>query len=124
MFNTRQILNAETQHAEWYQYDDKTKSYFPKVKFRYKTYDDTQYRESRQQFQPGNLTSKFSLSIKTSAPIDFAVKDKVVLLYDGRTYEITGVQELQNMNVLVSQLMPSAKGQHVKLLHLNKDDID
>ena len=69
MFNTRQVLNAETQHGEYYAYDDKTKTYAPKVKFMYKTYDDTQYREARSQLQPGNLTSKFSLSIKTSAPI-------------------------------------------------------
>lgn len=124
MFNTRQVIVGETQHAEWYQYDDKTKSYKPYVRFKYKTYDDTQYRESRSQFQAGNLTSKFSLSIKTSAPIDFKVKDKIKLLYDGRTYEITGVQELQNYNLLLSEIMPSAKGQHTKLIHLNKDDID
>jgi hypothetical protein len=124
MFNTRQVLNAETQHAEHYEYNDKTKQYEPKVKFMYKTFDDTQYRESRVQMQPGNLSSKFSLSIKTSAPIDFKVKDKIVLLYDGRTYEITGVQTIQTNNLLVSLIMPSAKGQYTKLLHLNKDDIE
>jgi hypothetical protein len=123
MFNTRQVLNAETQHAEHYAYNDVTKSYEPKVKFMYKTFDDTQYNENRTQFQPGNLSSKFSLSIKTSAPIDFKVKDKVVLLYDGRTYEITGVNTLQSMNQLVSLIMPSAKGQYTKVLHLNKDDV-
>jgi hypothetical protein len=63
------------------------------------------------------------LSIKTSAPIDFKVKDKIVLLYDGRTYEITGVNTLQSMNQLVSLIMPSAKGQYTKVLHLNKDDV-
>lgn len=124
MFNTRQVLVGETQHAEWYQYNDKTKSYEVGVHFKYKTFDDTQYRESRSQFQTGNLTSKFSLSIKSSAPIDFKVKDKVKLLYDGRTYEITGVQQLQNSNVLLSEIMPSAKGQHPKLIHLNKDELD
>jgi hypothetical protein len=123
MFNTRQVLNAETQHAEYYAYNDKTKSYESQVKFMYKTYDDTQYRESRTQMQPGNLTSKFSLSIKTSAPLEFKVKDKVVLLYDGRTYEITAVNTMQNHNPLVSLIMPSAKGQYTKLLHLNKDDV-
>ena len=123
MFNTRQVLNAETQHAEYYAYDEKTKGYSPKVKFMYKTYDDTQYREARVQMQPGNLTSKFSLSIKTSAPLNFKVKDKVVLLYDGRTYEITGIQTLQSTNHLVSMIMPSAKGQYTKLIHLNKDDV-
>jgi hypothetical protein len=123
MFNSRQVLNAETQHAEHYAYNDKTKQYEPKVKFMYKTFDDTQYRESRTQVQPGNLTSKFSLSIKTSAPIDFKVKDKVVLLYDGRTYEITGIHTLQNMNNLVSLIMPSAKGQYTKIIHLNKDGV-
>lgn len=124
MFNTRQILNAETQQAELYAYDEVNKSYGVAVTFQYKTYDDTQYRESRTQFQPGNLTSKFSLSIKSSAPLEFKVKDKVKLLYDGRTYEITGVQELQNFNTMTSMIMPSAKGQHVKLIHLNKDDVD
>ena len=123
MFNTRQVLNAETQHAEYYAYDDKTKTFEPKVKFMYKTYDDTQYRESRIQMQPGNLSSKFTLSIKTSAPIDFKVKDKVVLLYDGRTYEITGIQTLQDTNHLVSLIMPTAKGQYSKLIHLNKDGV-
>jgi hypothetical protein len=124
MFNTRQILNAETLHGEYYKYDDVTKSYGVGIKFRYKTYDDTQYRESRTQFQPGNLTSKFSLSIKTSAPIDFKVKDKVKLLYDNRTYEVTGVQQLQNINPMLSLIMPNAKGQFPQLVHLNKDDID
>ena len=123
MFNTRQVLNAETQHAEYYAYDDKTKTFEPKVKFMYKTYDDTQYREARIQMQPGNLSSKFTLSIKTSAPIDFKVKDKIVLLYDGRTYEVTGIQTLQNTNHLVSMIMPSAKGQYAKLIHLNKDGV-
>ncbi len=124
MFNTRQVLNAETQHAEHYEYNDKTKQYEPKVKFMYKTFDDTQYRESRVQMQPGNLSSKFSLSIKTSAPIDFKVKDKIVLLYDGRTYEVTGIQTLQTSNLLVSLIMPSSKGQYTKLVHLNKDGIE
>jgi hypothetical protein len=124
MFNTRQILNAETLHAEYYEYDDVNKSYHPSISFRYKTYDDTQYRESRTQFQPGNLTSKFSLSIKSSAPLNFKVKDKIKLLYDGRTYEVTGVQQLQNVNPLMSLILPSAKGQFPKLIHLNKDDID
>jgi hypothetical protein len=123
MFNTRQVLNAETQHGEYYAYDDKTKTYAPKVKFMYKTFDDTQYTETRSQFQPGNISSKFSLSLKTSAPLDFKVKDKVILLYDGRTYEITGVQTLQDTNHLVSMIMPSAKGQYTKILHLNKDDV-
>jgi hypothetical protein len=123
MFNTRQVLNAETQHAEYYAYDDKTRRYETKVKFMYKTFDDTQYRESRTQVQPGNVTSKFSLSIKTSAPLEFKVKDKIVLLYDGRTYEITGVHTLQNMNPLVSLIMPSAKGQYTKIIHLNKDGV-
>jgi hypothetical protein len=123
MFNTRQVLNAETQHAEYYAYDDATKTFAPKVKFMYKTYDDTQYREARIQMQPGNLSSKFTLSIKTSAPIDFKVKDKIVLLYDGRTYEVTGIQTLQNTNHLVSMIMPSSKGQYAKLIHLNKDGV-
>ena len=73
--------------------------------------------------QPGNLSSKFTLSIKTSAPIDFKVKDKVELLYDGRTYEITGIQTLQDTNHLVSLIMPTAKGQYSKLIHLNKDGV-
>ncbi len=123
MFNTRQVLNAETQHAELYAYDDNTKNFKPKVKFMYKTFDDTQYRESRTQVQPGNITSKFSLSIKTSAPLEFKVKDKVVLLYDGRTYEVTGIHTLQNINPLVSLIMPSARGQYTKILHLNKDGV-
>jgi hypothetical protein len=124
MFNPRQVLNAETLHAEYYQYDEVEKTYGDAVHFRYKTYDDTQYKESRTQFQPGNLTSKFSLSIKTSSPLEFKVKDKVKLLYDNRTYEITGVQQLQSINVLPSLIMPTAKGQFPKLIHLNKDDID
>lgn len=123
MFNTRQILNAETQHAELYAYDDVTKSYQTAVRFMYKTFDDTQYRQSRIQIQPGNLSSKFSLSIKTSAPIEFNVKDKIKLLYDGRTYEVTGIQTMQDVNAMVSLIMPSAKGQYTKLIHLNKDGV-
>ena len=123
MFNTRQILNAETQYAQYYKYNHDTRQFASPVRFRYKTYDDTQYRENRNQIQPGNLTSKFSVSIKTSAPIDFKVKDKVVLDYDGRTYEVTALQQLQNHNVLQSLIMPSAKGQHTQILHLNKDDV-
>ena len=121
MFNTRQILNAETQYANYYKYNHETKQYDPPIRFRYKTFDDTQYRESRNQMQTGNLTSKFSVSIKTSAPLNFKVKDKVLLDYDNRNYEVTGVQELQNHNVLQSMISPSAKGQHTKILHLNKD---
>jgi hypothetical protein len=64
------------------------------------------------------------LSIKSSAPLNFKVKDKIKLLYDGRTYEVTGVQQLQNVNPLMSLILPSAKGQFPKLIHLNKDDID
>lgn len=123
MFNTRQVLNAETQHGEHYAYNDSTKTFSPKVKFMYKTYDDTQYREARIQMQPGNLSSKFTLSIKTSAPLDFKVKDKVVLLYDGRTYEVTGIQTLLDTNHLLSMIMPSSKGQYTKLIHLNKDGV-
>jgi hypothetical protein len=123
MFNSRQVLNAETQHAKFYKYDYDTKKFGVPVKFMYKTYDDTQYRQARNQSQAGNVMPKFSVSIKTSAPLDFSVSDKVVLEYDGREYTITAVQELQNNNVLTSLIMPSAKGQHTKLIHLNKDDV-
>jgi hypothetical protein len=123
MFNTRQVLNAETQHAKFYKYDYDTRQFAVPVKFMYKTYDDTQYRQTRTQAQAGNVMPKFSLSIKTSAPLDFSVSDKIVLEYDGREYTITAVQELQNHNVLTSLIMPAAKGQHTKLIHLNKDDI-
>jgi hypothetical protein len=123
MFNTRQVLNAETQHAKFYKYDYDTRQFAVPVKFMYKTYDDTQYRQSRTQAQAGNVMPKFSVSIKTSAPLDFSVSDKILLEYDGREYTITGVQELQNNNVLNSLIMPSSKGQHTKLIHLNKDNV-
>ena len=123
MFNTRQILNAETQYAEYYKYNHDTRQFGSPIRFRYKTYDDTQYRQARTQMQPGNVMGKFSVSIKSSAPIDFGVNDKVKLDYDGREYTVTAVQELQNHNVLQSLIMPSAKGQHTKLIHLNKDDV-
>ena len=123
MFNTRQILNAETQYAQLYSYNNETRQFGSPIRFRYKTYDDTQYRENRNNVQAGNLSSKFSVSVKTSAPLDFKVKDKVVLDYDGKTYEVTAVQQLQNHNVLQSLIMPSAKGQHTQILHLNKDDV-
>ena len=121
MFNTRQVLNQETQYATVKQYNHQTKTYGEPIRFKYKTFDDTQYREARNQAQTGNITSKYSLSIKTSAPIEINVKDKITLDYDGRTYEVTSAQELQDRNVLVSLIMPNAKGQHTQIVHLNKD---
>jgi len=123
MFNTRQVLNAETQYATFYKYDFDTKRFADGVRFMYKTYDDTQYREARTQAQPGNVMGKYSVSIKSSSPIEFNVSDKVKLDYDGREYTITAVQQLQNHNVLPSLIMPAAKGQHTTLIHLNKDDV-
>lgn len=111
-------------YAEYFEYNDKTKRYNEPIKFKYKTYDDAQYFERRSQPQQGQLSSKFSLSIKTYTNLPYKVKDKVKLMKDNKTYEITGYQELQNNSQsLVNQLFPTRKGNNPMILHLNKDEV-
>ncbi len=122
MFNQNQVSIGTFYTAEYYEYDEATEDYANGIQFKYKTYDDVQYRETRTQPQSGALGSRFSVSIKTYANLPFKVKDKVILLNDDRYYEVTGVGELQNVGVsLANSMFPLRKGNKPKLIHLNKD---
>jgi len=122
--NIQQLALGEFLHAEYYEFDNKNKKYNDKIVFRYKTYDDTQYSERRNQVQGGNVSSKFSVSIKTTVSLPFKTKDKIKLLKDGREYMVTGVQELHNsVNALSNLIFPNRKGNNPVLIHLNKDDV-
>ena len=122
--NIQQLSIGEYLVAEYHEFNEKENNYNDKIIFNYKTYDDTQYRESRNQIQSGNLSSKFSLSIKTTANLPFKTKDRIRLFKDERAYQITGVQVLHNsVNALSNSLFPHRKGNNPILIHLNKDDV-
>ncbi len=122
--NLKQVMHGEFLSANYLRFNNETGEFFPSKVFKYKTYDDAQLYERRTSPQQGNLSSKFSLSIKTTADLPFKAKDKIITLVDNRVYEITGVQKLQNTPLIITNLMfPSAKGNVPTLIHLNKDDV-
>lgn len=122
--NIKQIMHGEFFLADYKQYDQNTKEFYSPKKFRYKTYDDSQYFERRYQITAGSLSSKHSLSIKTTSSLPFKNGDKITTDADGRSYEITGVQKLYDTpNAILNTLFPRAKGNIPTILHLNKDDV-
>lgn len=119
-----QLAHGEFLTAEYYRFNPKTKEYFPSKQFNYKTYDDAQLYERRTSLQGGNLSSKFSVSIKTTVNLPFKTKDKIRTINDGREYYITGVQYLQNTPLTILNVLSSKiKGTVPIILHLNKDDV-
>lgn len=124
MMNFQQMANGEFLHAYYMAWDREENSYKPRRRFRYKTYDDTQYRESRYSPQAGHDTYKSSVSIVTTAPFNFKENDKVHLIKNDVTLSITAVDDLQNTPFSMTNMMfPGMKKNSPKRLHLNKDDI-
>lgn len=122
--NLKQLMHGEYLTARLYKYNHETNEYFTPISFKYKTYDDTQYREARTHPQAGNLSSKFSLSIKTTANIDVEVKDKITLDTHDKKMEVTGVQKLYDAPTsILNLLLPKTKGNVPTIIHLNKDDV-
>lgn len=122
--NLQQMANGEFLHAYYIEYDEDKKEYKPRKRFRYKTYDDTQYRESRYSPQAGHDTTKSTVSIETSAPYDFKTYDKVYLVNNDVTLTITAVEERQNTPFAMTNLvLPGMRKTSPKRLHLNKDDV-
>ena len=124
MFTPKQLANGEFLLAEYYEWDRENKEYKAPVKFRYKTYDDAQMREYMTQRMQGTATPKTSVSIQTSANLNFkTIHDKIYLYNDDRKYTITGIENVKNHpNSLMHTFMPRAKGITPIRIHLNKEE--
>ena len=122
--NIQQIANGEHLTAEYHEYSEELDAFEDKIIFKYKSYGDVSGIERRTQFQAGNLSSKFSISIETTSALPFKVKDKIKLIKGDREYQITGVEtKFDSINALSNQLFPSRSGNNPVIIHLNKDDI-
>ncbi len=123
--NFTQLALGEFYLGKYHEYDMDKEELLPPREFRYKTYDDTQFRENEQQRQSGGKTSTYSVSIQTTADFPFKRGDKIELMnkvINGKTLvlSISTVEYVENTPLAMTNIFYTQANRHPKRLHLNK----
>lgn len=124
--NPSQLANSEFYLAKWYERDWDNSKFNDGKEFRYKTYDDTQYREGGTQRQAGGSSTKHSLSIQTSCGFQFKRGDKIELVDEEVNDKfvkltISEVERVKNTPYALNNLINSRSKVYPQRLHLNKE---
>ncbi len=123
--NFTQLALGEFYLGKYHEYDFDNEELKAPREFRYKTYDDTQFRENQQQRQQGGMTSTYSVSIQTTADFPFKRGDKIELVnkvINGKplVLSISTVEYVENTPLAMTNIFYTKGNRHPKRLHLNK----
>ena len=117
------LLPAKTEPAIYYEYDNETQKYKEAIPFRCNIHGDEQVMGRKTQQQRGQWVEKSSLSIETDKSLPFKTVDKIEMVRNGKTYTVTGKEEIWNNPNAIKGLIAKHNIPKTVVLHLNKDDV-